>query len=143
MGLDVVGRRKSKVTIFTTVPWKKNSLEMTFLEKNIPWKKHSSEKTFLGSKIHWKKIPWNDIPWNKFPCSVVQPQALPQVYIKCMFKMQNFAGSRKVAHILKVWSLLSAKIPISSRSVENPSVITHSPSAPLVLTNSAQFFPKR
>ncbi len=72
MGLDVVGRRKSKVTIFTTVPCKKK-----FLGKNIPWKKHSSEKTFHGSKIHWKKIPWNDIPWNKFPCSVVQPQALP------------------------------------------------------------------
>jgi hypothetical protein len=35
--------------------------------------------------------------------------------IKCMTKMENFARSRKVAHILKVWSLLSAKIPISSR----------------------------
>ncbi len=26
-----------------------------------------------------------------------------------MTKMENFAGSRKVAHILKVWSLLSIK----------------------------------
>ncbi len=47
--------------------------------------------------------------------------------IKCMTKMKNFAGSRKVAHILKVWSLLSTKIPISSRSVENSSVMSHSP----------------
>jgi hypothetical protein len=42
-----------------------------------------------------------------------------------MTKMENFAGSRKVAHILKVWSLLSTKIPISSRSVENSSVMSH------------------
>jgi hypothetical protein len=45
-----------------------------------------------------------------------------------------------VAHILKVWFLLSTKIPISSRSVENSSVMSHFPAAPLVLTNSAQFF---
>ncbi len=60
---------------------------------------------------------------------------------KCMTKMENFAGSKKVAHILKVWSLLSTKIPISSRSVKNSSVMSHSPAAPLVLTNSEQFFP--
>jgi hypothetical protein len=59
---------------------------------------------------------------------------------KCMTKMENFAGSRKVAHILNVWALLSAKIPISSRSVENSLVMSHSPTAPLVLTNSAQIF---
>jgi hypothetical protein len=41
--------------------------------------------------------------------------------------MKNFAGSRKVAHILKVWALLSTKIPISSKSVENSSVMSHSP----------------
>jgi hypothetical protein len=41
---------------------------------------------------------------------------------------------------LKVWFLLSTKIPISSRSVENSSVMSHFPAAPLVLTNSAQFF---
>ncbi len=65
------------------------------------------------------------------------------VQIKCMTKMENFAGTRKVAHILKVWSLLKTKIPISSRSVENSSVMSHSPAAPLVFTNSAQlFFPK-
>jgi hypothetical protein len=50
--------------------------------------------------------------------------------------MENFAGSRKVAHILKVWSLLSIKIPISSRSVENSSVMSHSFAAPLVLRNT-------
>jgi hypothetical protein len=62
---------------------------------------------------------------------------------KCMTKMENFGGSRKVAHILKVWSLLSPKIPISKRSVENSSVMSHSPAAPLVFTNSAKlFFPK-
>ncbi len=60
-----------------------------------------------------------------------------------MTKMKIFAGSRKVAHILKVWSLLNTKIPISSRSVENSTVMSHSPAAPLVFTNSAQiFFPK-
>jgi hypothetical protein len=59
---------------------------------------------------------------------------------KCMTKMENFAGSRKVAHILKVWSLVSTKIHISSRSVENSSVMSHFPAAPLGLTNSAQFF---
>ncbi len=57
-----------------------------------------------------------------------------------MTKMENFAGSRKVDQILKIWSLTITKIPISSRSVENSSVMTHSPAAPLVLTNSAQFF---
>ncbi len=60
-----------------------------------------------------------------------------------MTKMENFAGSRKVAYILKVWSLLSTKIPISSRSVENSSVMSHSPAAPPEFTNSTQlFFPK-
>jgi hypothetical protein len=59
---------------------------------------------------------------------------------KCMTKMENFAESRKVAHILKVWSLLSTKIPISSKSVENSSVMSHSPAAPPVFTNSAQSF---
>ncbi len=54
--------------------------------------------------------------------------------------MENFVGSRKVAHIQKVWSLLSTKIPISSKSVENSSVMSHSPAAPPVFTNSAQFF---
>jgi hypothetical protein len=39
-----------------------------------------------------------------------------------MTKIENLAGSRKVAHILKVWSLLSTKIPISS--VENSSVMS-------------------
>ncbi len=64
-------------------------------------------------------------------------------FIKCMTKIETFVGSRKVAHILKVWSLLITKIFISSRSVENSSVMSHSPVAPLVLTNSAQiFFPK-
>jgi hypothetical protein len=69
-------------------------------------------------------------------------QATKSVFIinKCMTKMENFAGSRKVAHILKVWSLLITKIPISSRSVENLSVMTHSPAAPLIFTNSAQIF---
>jgi hypothetical protein len=65
------------------------------------------------------------------------------VETKCMTKMEKFAGSRKVAHILKAWSLLSTKISISSRSVENSSVMSHSPAAPPVFTNSAQiFFPK-
>ncbi len=60
-----------------------------------------------------------------------------------MTKMKNFAGSRKVAHILKVWSLLSTKIPIPSRSVENSSVMSHSPATPPEFTNSAKiFFPK-
>ncbi len=54
--------------------------------------------------------------------------------------MENFAGSRKVAHILKVWSLLSTKIPISSKSVENWSVMTHSPAASPVYANPAQIF---
>jgi hypothetical protein len=64
-------------------------------------------------------------------------------FTKCMTKMENFSGSRKVAHILKVWSLLSTRILISSRSVENSSVMSHSPAAPPVFTNSAQiFFPK-
>ncbi len=57
-----------------------------------------------------------------------------------MTKMEYFAGSRKVALILKVWSLLSTKILISSRPVENSSVMSHSPAAPPVFTNSAQFF---
>jgi hypothetical protein len=57
-----------------------------------------------------------------------------------MTKMKNFAGSRKVAHILKVWFLLSTKIPISSKSLENSSVMSRSPAAPPVFTNSAQFF---
>jgi hypothetical protein len=57
-----------------------------------------------------------------------------------MTKLENFAESRKVAHILKAWSLLSTKIPISARSVKNSSVMSHSPAAPLVLTNSVQFF---
>jgi hypothetical protein len=35
--------------------------------------------------------------------------------------MENFAGSRKVAHILKVWSLLSTKIPVLTKSVMNHS----------------------
>jgi hypothetical protein len=52
-----------------------------------------------------------------------------------MTKTENFGGSRKVAHILKGWSLLSTKIPISSRSVENSSVMSHSPAAPPVFTN--------
>ncbi len=60
--------------------------------------------------------------------------------IKCMTKMENSAGSRKVAHILKVWSLLSTKIPISSKSVGNSSVMSHSPAAPPVFTNSADDF---
>jgi hypothetical protein len=47
--------------------------------------------------------------------------------------MENFAGSRKVAHILNVWT----NIPISSKSVENSSVMTHSPEAPLVYANTA------
>jgi hypothetical protein len=47
--------------------------------------------------------------------------------------MENFAGSRKVAHILKVWFSLITKIFISSRSVENSSVMSHSPAALLVL----------
>jgi hypothetical protein len=51
---------------------------------------------------------------------------------KFMTKMENFAGSWKVAHILKVWSLLSTKILFSSRSVENSSVMSHSPAAPPV-----------
>jgi hypothetical protein len=60
-----------------------------------------------------------------------------------MTKMENFAESWKVAHILKVWSLLSSKIPISSRSVKNSSVMSHSPAAPPEFINSAQiFFPK-
>jgi hypothetical protein len=49
-----------------------------------------------------------------------------------MTKMENFAGSRKVAHILKVWSLLSTLL--------SSSVMSQSPAAPLVLTNSAHFF---
>jgi hypothetical protein len=51
-----------------------------------------------------------------------------------MTKMENFAGSGKVAHILKVWSLLITK------SVENSSVMTHSPAASLVYANPAQIF---
>jgi hypothetical protein len=57
-----------------------------------------------------------------------------------MTKMENFAGFRKVAHILKVWALLSTKIPISSISVENSSVMSHPPEAPPVFANSAQIF---
>jgi hypothetical protein len=38
-----------------------------------------------------------------------------------LIKMEYFAGSRKVAHILKVWSLLSTKIAISSKSVGDDS----------------------
>jgi hypothetical protein len=57
-----------------------------------------------------------------------------------MTKMENSAGSRKVAHILKVWSLLITKISISSKSIENSSVMSHSPAAPPVFTNSAHFF---
>jgi hypothetical protein len=59
---------------------------------------------------------------------------------KCMSKMENFAGSRKVANILKVCSLLSPKIPISSKSVESSSVMSHSPAAPPVYANPAQIF---
>ncbi len=59
---------------------------------------------------------------------------------KCMTKMENFAGSKKVAHILKVWTLLSTKIPISPKSVENSSVMAHSPAAPPVYANPAQIF---
>ncbi len=55
-------------------------------------------------------------------------------------KMENFAGSRKVAHILKVWPLLSTKIPISSKSFENSSVMTHSAAAPPVYANPKQKF---
>ncbi len=54
--------------------------------------------------------------------------------------MENFAGSRKVAHILKVWTLLSTKIPISSKSVENSSVMTHSPAAPPEYAKPALIF---
>jgi hypothetical protein len=54
-----------------------------------------------------------------------------------MTKMENFAGSRKVAHILKTWPLLSIKIPIS---VENSSVMSHSPVAPPEFTNSVHIF---
>ncbi len=54
--------------------------------------------------------------------------------------MENFAGSKKVAYILKVWTLLSPKIPISPKSVENSSVMTHSPAAPPVYANPAQIF---
>ncbi len=62
---------------------------------------------------------------------------------KCMTKMENFVGSRKVTHILKVWSLLSTKKPISSRSVENSLVMSHFPAAHPEFTNSTQlFFPK-
>jgi hypothetical protein len=57
-----------------------------------------------------------------------------------MTKMENFAGSGKVAQILKVWSLLSTKIPISPGLMENSSVMTHSPAAPPVNANSAQIF---
>jgi hypothetical protein len=57
-----------------------------------------------------------------------------------MTKMENFAGSMKVAHILMVWFLLSTKIAISSKSVENWSVMTHSPAAPPVYANRAQIF---
>jgi hypothetical protein len=57
-----------------------------------------------------------------------------------MTKIENFAGSGKVAQFLKVWSLLITKMPISPRSVENSWVMTHSPAAPLVNANSAQFF---
>ncbi len=57
-----------------------------------------------------------------------------------MTKMENFAGSRKVANIRKVWSLLITKIPISSKSVENSSVMTHSPAAPPKNANPAQIF---
>ncbi len=49
--------------------------------------------------------------------------------IKCMTKI-----------ILKVWSLLRTKIPISPKSVENSSVMSHSPAAPPVFINSAHFF---
>jgi hypothetical protein len=54
--------------------------------------------------------------------------------------MEKFAGSRKVAQILKVWSLLSTKIPISPGLVENSSVMAHSPAEPSVNANSAQIF---
>ncbi len=57
-----------------------------------------------------------------------------------MTKMKNFAGSRKVAHILKAWSLPSTKIPTLLKSVENSPVMTHSPAAPPVYANSAQIF---
>jgi hypothetical protein len=55
-----------------------------------------------------------------------------------MTKTGNFAVSRKVAHILKVWSLLSTKIPISLKSVGNSSVMTHSPATSPIYANPAQ-----
>ncbi len=54
--------------------------------------------------------------------------------------MENFARSRKVAQILKVWSLLITKMPISTKSVENSSVESHSPAATPVYANPAQIF---
>jgi hypothetical protein len=57
-----------------------------------------------------------------------------------MTKMENFAGSRKVAHILMVWSLLITKISISSKSVENSSAMTHFPAAPPVYAKVDYFF---
>ncbi len=57
-----------------------------------------------------------------------------------MTKMKKFSESRKVAYILKVWSLLSTKIHISSKAVENWSVITHSSAALPVCANPAEIF---
>jgi hypothetical protein len=49
-------------------------------------------------------------------------------------------NSLKINVWLKWKILLSTKIPISSRSVENSSVMSHSPAAPPKFTNSAQIY---
>jgi hypothetical protein len=107
---------------------------------------------FLNSSRHVKWSLHNLRNIRKLVMSIIPIGISPEflnifirklLIIKCMTKIENFAESRKVAHILKVWSLLSTKIPISSRSVENSSVMSHSPAAPPEFTNPAQiFFPK-
>jgi hypothetical protein len=57
-----------------------------------------------------------------------------------MNKMEIFAESTKMAHILKVWTLLSTKITSTSKSVEVLSVMTHSRATPLVYANLALTF---
>jgi hypothetical protein len=57
----VIENEETYIIYVENFPWKKNSLEMTFLGNDIPWKKilwkkYSLEKTFLGKNIPWKKF---------------------------------------------------------------------------------------
>jgi hypothetical protein len=106
----------------------------------------NAERRYGKNKLNYLLSNFSNfkICYRWFPCEIYQ---IGIIYFtrfftknKCMTKIENFAGSRKVAHILKVWSLLSTKIPISSRSVENLSVMSHSPAAPPEFTNPAQIF---